>query len=110
MKPEKGKWTKLGPCLDWRMVSGIIGIFRKVFPIAFQRLGLKTVVGGDDDAYLIDVDWHAVMGSRVSKVRQGLADPMMFSCIIILAIVLEPIRWFTRWFLVRASTVRRLKH
>ena len=105
MKPEKGKWTKLGLRLDWHMVSGIMGIFKKVFPIAFQRLGLKTVVGGEDAAYLIDVDWHAVMGSRVCKVREGFADPMMFSCIIILAIVLEPIRLFTRWFLHRASTL-----
>ena len=32
LKPEKGKWTKLGPCLDWHMVRWIMGIFRKSTP------------------------------------------------------------------------------
>ena len=112
VRPTKGKWTKLGPSIDWHIQSGIMNMFAKTFVLAFDKMSLKVIKQGEqneDTAYLIDVDWHAVRGSRCSKVLAGLSDNGTFARIVILGVVLEPIRWLTRWFLRRASITRRLK-
>ena len=118
VRPTKGKWTKLGPCIDWHILTGLMGTFQKTFPLAYSQMSLKVKAATasfdghqqEDTGFLIDVDWHAVRGSRCTKVLIGLKDKMTFNGIIILGIVLEPIRWITRWLLRRSSTVRRLRH
>ena len=41
VKLTKGKWTKLGPNIDWHMIClGIQGILRLTYPIAFAKLPL----------------------------------------------------------------------
>ena len=52
----------------------------------------------DDEAYVLDSNWHAVQGSRCTKVAAGLAGHSRFLGILILALVLEPVRWLTRWY------------
>lgn len=113
--PTKGKWTKLGPVLDWHLLAqGLMGVLQKCCQIAFGRLSVKlpqpeSEGQGHDQAYLVDVDWHAVQGQRCAKLLVGLADPKMFVDILCLALVLEPLRWLTRWFLRRSSVQRRLR-
>ena len=66
VRPTKGKWTKLGPSIDWHIQSGIMNMFAKTFVLAFDKMSLKVIKQGEqneDTAYLIDVDWHAVRGS-----------------------------------------------
>ena len=82
--------------IDWHIQSGIMNMFAKTFVLAFDKMSLKVIKQGEqneDTAYLIDVDWHAVRGSRCSKVLAGLSDKGTFARIVILGVVLEPIRW-----------------
>ena len=108
VKPTKGKWTKLGPNVDWHMIGlGIQGILRLTYPHAFANLKVSVVKTSDDQEYITDVNWHALQGSRGKKYGDGLKNDDTIVNIIILAIMLEPIRFLTKWFMRRSSQKTR---
>ena len=110
-KPEKAKWTKLGPAVDWMLgVSLLAGnILRQLFPFAFGKL-LVTVqqhAAGEDQAFTSSYRWHAVAGSRAGACRRHLQDQLTTEYLLIEAICIEGIRFLTSWFLMRSSLSRR---
>ena len=111
-RPEKGKWTKTRPALDWHLLSqGLLGgVLNLWFGIAFGRLVLKQVMRFDEDqAFLLDTHWHQVLGKRSQKVASGLAGHTFFLPIVVLSVVLEPLRWLTRWWMRRSAPARRIR-
>jgi len=113
--PTKGKWTKLGGCLDWFLLSmGTMNILRLTFPLAYGRVDLAATSSAmdlisDDHVYVSDINWHSVQGKRRRSFEAGLNRPPTLVSVIVLSIVLEPLRWLTRWFMRRTSVVRRLR-
>lgn len=76
-RPEKGKWTKMGPALDWQLLAqGVLGgLLNLFFEIAFGKLVTSEILRWDEDRdpdYLLDTAWHQVLGSRSKKVLTGL--------------------------------------
>ena len=111
-KPSKGKWTKTGPALDWHLkAQGLMGGFlQKTFDYAFGKLLHKEMVNFDNDlAYMLETNWHEVLGTRCKRVASGLVGRATFTVILVLAFVLEPLRWPTRWWMRRSSPKRRVR-
>ena len=111
-RPFKGKWTKLGPAVDWWMTAiGLMNALRKLWNIAFRRF-IVTVIkktGGDEPDLIQDFDWHYIRNKRAAYLSPLLTERMVLS-LTILALVLEPLRYITKWFLRRGSSYRRNWH
>ena len=104
--PTKSKWTKTGPCLDFHMLSQGFDLLQKQLPMAFDPKGVTvTVHKGYQDPE--EIGWHRMVGIRSQKARELVADPLTFYKVTILSIVLEPLRFLTRWFMVEGSKKRR---
>ena len=70
--------------------------------MAFGPKGMKvTVVKGYQD--FEEMSWHRVAEVRAAKARELVADPLVFYKIAILSLVLEPLRFLTRWFMIEGS-------
>ena len=113
MRPSKGKWTKLGPSLDWWLIGlGCMGIVRRTWKLAFAKLSVRScrqTTSSKDPEYLQDFHWHALEGARYNVVDRGIHDEGTLTWIIILCVVIEPIRFITQWYLARSSPVARAK-
>jgi len=111
--PEIGKWTKLGPSLD-AIVLGFLtsGIASLAYPVAFSKGMQEKIVadstGTGDDQFMLDMHWHTVYGKRARDALDLVCDEGTNLRLLVLALALEPIRIFVRFFLrFRASTPAR---
>lgn len=110
--PTKSKWTKTGPCIDFHMLAQGFDLLGRQFALAFggpkgMRVHIVKASGFEDQLIAEEISWHRVAGIRSAKAQEMLSDPQSYFRIAILAIVLEPIRYLTRWFMVEGSDRRR---
>lgn len=114
IRPSKGKWTKFGACADWFLLSmGIFGMLQRLWTKAYSQFSVRVTKqsecssGFRDPDLVQDAHWHQLRSSRESFVWKGLTE-LMFVKIVILCIVLEPLRYLTKWFMRRGSVVHRV--
>ena len=108
--PAVNKWSKLGPCVDV-LIFGLV--VHNVFGRAFEMLSLSGVdlrakVHDDADVdadYQAAADFNALQGTRFNAAMSMLRDRAAQVAMICLAIVLEPLRAVTAWFMRRAQQV-----
>ena len=111
VRPVKGKWTKLGVCLDWWLLNlGVMNLMSKLWPCAYSAFmfQVKQVFEGDGEGLVEDFDWHQVRSKRATFIHGCLTEVVTMS-ITIMCVVLEPLRHLTFWFLRRGSTFRRVR-
>jgi hypothetical protein len=90
--PEVGKWTKLGPTLDYH-VSALMGSFFHglvVFALREVHWAKDTALDENMDENLRQqVSWHQVAGKKYKQTEAALGAPTYF---LILALVTEATR------------------
>ena len=114
--PAASKWTKLYPALDYIFAAAAPHtLITPLYTKAFGELTVKTVAqakvfaagAGPMNADLVqDVCWHAVAGMRLMATFKLISDHTKIAVILMLAIVLEPLRFFTYWLLKVSSATR----
>jgi hypothetical protein len=108
--PVKSKWTKTGPCVDFFMNAiSTCDILVTLWPIAFSRLRVRLVISSDDQAYVEEMNWHAVQSTRARAAGEMIAEPTSGPTLIIFALVMEPARWLTGWFLKHCSPITKAR-
>ena len=105
--PESGKWTKLGPSIDWAAaITSNNNIIERLLRESSAEMSTPVAARGrpqDDQAYQQSVNWHEVAGSRF-KTACGLVhsewNRWTFWCV---AIAIESQRCLTAFFLKSSS-------
>ena len=119
-KASKGKWTKLGPAVDWWMKFLCLNNTGKdVVKKTYEQLKVrvinmvkeeqKSANKKDDlnDVELVqEMSWHRLEGSRFKYMDDNI-NPERATSITITALAIEPLRYITAWHMRRASTWRR---
>ena len=107
--PTKGKWTKLMPCLAWFVIALTSGVIQPLMPLAFGKLHFQLLSANDqwDQVYRMDVAYQALQGQRFNTFMSGLENQFRRTCVLILAIVIEPLTWLARWHLRSCSHSRK---
>lgn len=102
-----------GPCSDWRLVSFTMNMIFKVWPTAYAKLAVqhrqrqaRGVQLATEPDIMQNPRWHELEGNRCAYVGAGLFQATVVSATS-LCIVMEPSRMLRKWFLRRASTLRR---
>lgn len=106
--PSPSKWTKAGPCLDFLVGSWLIHKFLpRGYEIAFSSMAFAQWKEGAEDYTLVEeLHFSQVAGSR------SRANKLFLQCtdsrfrVVLLAIVMEPIRFLTRCLLSCCRTVQ----
>ena len=108
--PEAGKWTKLGPSVDWHVKSDVVhGIVGHLMTLAFQQLTdsylqhpAETVDPRAEGRELEATQWHKMAGVRMQRVLELYEDTSTRVKLAILLIIIETTRHLTCFWL-RAS-------
>ena len=70
----------------------------------------QSLLGVDVDAALeVELNWHKLVGSRLKLTLLFIQDPQELEIVIVLALVSEPGRYFTKWLLDRSSVFKSSK-
>lgn len=109
--PTKATWTNTGPCVDFHVLAQAFDLLVRQFALAFGAKGMQVHIvkasGFEDQLIVEEISWHRAAGIRSAKAREMLSDAQSYFRIAILAIVFEPLRFLTRWFMVEGSDRRR---
>ena len=108
--PNKAKWTKTGPAVDWFLISGLSKILPTMWPGAFGKVQLSRIslnAAGTraepaDEAKL----WRELRGKRIKAGASFMQDSSTHWTLTVAALSMEPFRYLTTWFF-RASSRRR---
>ena len=94
-------WTKVGPCLDFYLTAEFVGALTKLLENARWTASFPQ---RDVETDCVDVDWHALAGSRYRRACSMLSsDEDRFSRAL-LAVVMEPLRHIHSSYLKNAHT------
>ena len=105
--PNRGKWTKTGPCVDFYFRSNLCGVLAQVWNAAYGKDCYTNNEASIDAGWFEETAWRALQGSRAkrgSKLVHDLEFPILTT---MLAILLEPLRWLAGWFLHISSPETR---
>ena len=117
--PKSNKWTKLGPCLDWFLVAmAPHSMFVYIYRHAFDKMSIKfasTVEDAEKDqakegmesALMQEINWHAVQGKRMKNGKEFMENDEKQFLIVALALVVEPLRWLTKWLMIKSRLVKK---
>ena len=116
VSPQPKKWTKLGTSLDWHLLNvGCMNMLPRLLPRAFAKFSAPSDGGGGDEEakpfeFLSgDFDYHKVESAMYRAYSAGVAAAPFLPSTIIMCIVMEPLRYITKWFLRRSSVARRTR-
>jgi len=102
-KPEDGKWTLLGPCLDFMV--GVLHVntsFTMIFVAAFGAM--QTDAPASDSNIQTDtLTWHEMRGIRVTLSCTYLHSPECRHRLTTLALSVEGVRYLTAWGLRKSK-------
>jgi hypothetical protein len=107
--PVQSKWTKVGPVVDFILTSNSIhGCLKQVFAIAARALKFtsKAVAQGLDEQLAQDLDFNQIAGSRCNSGKLFLKCNTSRFKLALLGIVMEPLRYLTRCFIMCAKSSR----
>ena len=111
-------WTALGPCLD--RVLSYMCLYRfavRLLPVAYGPLSFANateapvqqgdVVATDalDEELQKHTRFHAVAGKRYKASKRFFEDPTQLIPVIMLAIVMEPLRYVSAWLMAASRGV-----
>lgn len=92
-KPEAGKWTKLGPAVDWLIAAMMpYNLLALLMDKAFGHLKVDTIEPGGD---LRELTFHEKSGVRLQGSRRLVADEDELFYFLLLTIALRAIRFVT---------------
>ena len=104
------KWTKLGPCLDFYVLgSSVHSVIGPIVSKAFAKLSVsvpRVNVGHASEAFVQDLDWAQVAGSRAKLTTSLVTDGVRQLYIVMLAIVVEPLRYLVSWLLKHSRVAK----
>ena len=111
--PAMSKWTNVACCVD--SFVGLIlanNVLEQLFTETFRKMrtptrSASTTEGGGDLADDGSFDWHKVAGRRLSRARGAATSRVWRVSLVTLAIVAEPLRTMTRFFMHCSSTTHR---
>ena len=99
--PEAGKWTLLGPCVDWHLLGFAANrCIQHLTTVAFAALDLQLHAGKGVDGQLT---WQELRGVRVTKSFKLVAEVDVEVRLCIYALVLEPVHYLTAWSLRKSK-------
>ena len=106
-RPEGGKWTKTGPCLDWALVGLLLQLLEDLLLEAFKDITIMIATGKlkaevSEDGCTTELNYHQVEGARLQAGR-SITTPQRKLEVLIEIIVLHPVRYLTSFFLRRSS-------
>jgi hypothetical protein len=104
-----------GPCLDYFALLHCMGLLRPIMQTAFGALSTtyarspqhsgSDIVVAPDPSLQQELSWHQVQGVRMKRALGFVADPSAMLSLLLDALVEEPLRLLTAWFL--KTTQRR---
>ena len=99
--PGAGKWTLLGPCVDWHLVGFAANrCIQHLTTVAFAALDLPLHAGKGVDGQLT---WQELRRVRVTKSLKFVGEVDFEIRLCIYALVLEPVRYLTAWSLRKSK-------
>ena len=106
--PAAGKWTKTNPCVDFFLPSMCaVPIFLSVWDIAFGKFDTAQKSTETEQSWLEQVAWREVASKRVKRCAAFVKDPQSPPLLLLVAMLHEPLRWLTGYFLHASSSKRR---
>ena len=100
--PVLSKWTKLCPAVDWYLpwiACGGGAIAAQLFRLAFSKIQRKDRNEGDETILDSVSFWKQLERSRVRRILEGAEDRQNNWSLLLLALVIEPVRLITYYFL-----------
>ena len=99
--PALSRWSQLGRCLDFValgcLAHGLLpALFARAIVPSDQGSKRKRTAGAEEDA---EPDYHQIAGARMRRAAQLLQAPEK---LLVIALVLEPIRFLSRWLFARS--------
>lgn len=102
-KPEDGKWTLLGPCLDFVMgTSHTCRLFGLLFELSLAKLQAdapRFEIPECSDS----LTWHEVRGVRAKLGSKYVKQPQFLNQLTTLSLATEGIRYLTAWSLTKSK-------
>ena len=106
--PEHGKWTKLGPALDWHGLNMLFSPWlEKLTNEGLKAIKVVDAIGEEQgDGVLGELHWHAVAGVRAKQSKILVASREDKLNVMGMLVTFFPVRYLTTWFLHRSSEHR----
>ena len=105
--PSEGKWTKLGPCVDFFLMGDAAGCLKVLCDAGFKEKSFEQALQAhlveqrhqQDEGQFLASNYRADAGKRYKRTRATVGDEASRFGRLVLAIVLEPLRFLTMLFL-----------
>lgn len=105
--PNSSKWTKQGPAVDQLLgLYWVHGLLPKLISRAFAGMVAVTLDTTHDQAFLEEVEWRQVAGSRLKRSQAFVLDASTQPTLTVLALVKEGHRSLTCAFLKCAKRLQ----
>jgi hypothetical protein len=100
--PEIGKWTKLGPVLDFYVLYMVGHLLCNAAKFTFRDLATSKLaewVGDLDPDFISQIGWRRVAGVRCGRLWVSLEDASLHARILMISFVSESFRHITAYFM-----------
>jgi hypothetical protein len=98
MKPELSEWTAVRRCFVWLAFSSMThNLFRDVWKSAVSKWTAENHRSSSVSAHMVDVDWVALTGKRISVVSDAVAKPAWTVHVIMRTIFIDACELWSRW-------------
>lgn len=78
--PNEGKWTKIGPCLDFFVTGDMLSCFPALCDVAYGKIGLRQQQQDCQQVFSDEPTWHQVAGKRLERTKRTVcSDPSRFA-------------------------------
>ena len=112
--PIANKWTKLGPCIDFVVLLRLCcNLMKHLLDLAMEATDNERGARGSgtdpemDSRMDEEFNWHKLNGIKLRNCKAKVADGEFMLRMIMLAVVLEPIRWLARWIIGQSGEMYR---
>ena len=109
--PQSGKWTKTGPALDdYMTLMCAVPLLSSAWGLAFgKEMHAESARAKADveESRLESVAWVEVTNKRAQRSGRFRNDADSPAVLLTTAIIMEPLRWLTGYFLWASSLARR---
>ena len=110
--PKTNKWVQLTMCVNWVLLSVMPhNLMKGVYEMAFHELTVKIEkqAAAFEEAVGIhevfeEANFSKVAGARMKKGRELYHTDENLVSVIVMAIVLEGLHYFTKWLIIRGAS------
>ena len=116
--PTSNKWVQRAQCLFWIFLAcAPHNLLPHLYARAFSDIHVTVEReaaafekrGGSDVDLQVELNFHKVCGSRMTKCNMMLTDAWLLVLFHITAIVLEPLQYYCRWLFVVGRAIQDLR-